>query len=51
MYIGRELARRRGMLEEVRREEKRLEVVLEAQGLERQLREREEQLLETQPES
>ena len=33
-------------------EEKRLGVVLEAQGLERQLREREEQLLlGTQPES
>lgn len=51
LYTGRELERRRAVLERVRREERRLEVVLEAQGLARQLKEREEQLLGTQPES
>ena len=49
--VHRELERRRTILEQVRGEETRLEGVLEAQGLERQLREREEQLLGTQPES
>ena len=39
------------MLDRVKGEERRLGVVLEAQGLERELREREEQLLGTQPES
>ena len=51
LYTGRELERRRAVLERVRREERRLEVVLEAQGLAKQLKEREEQLLGTQPES
>ena len=35
----------------VKGQERRLELVLEAQGLERQLRERADQLVGTQPES
>lgn len=46
-----ELVKRREMLERVRREERRLKVVLEAQELEAELRKKESQLLDSEPES
>lgn len=50
-YPPRELVKRREMLQRVKREEMRVGMVLEAQGLERQLRDKEGQLLEVQSES
>lgn len=45
------LQRRREVLERVRGEERRVRVVLEAQELETELRKRESQLLDSEPES
>lgn len=47
----RELVKRREVLQRVKKEEMRMAVILEAQGLERELRDREDQLLEVQSEN
>lgn len=52
MYLPlREIVKRREVLQRVKREEMRVAVIQEAQGLEKELRDKEGQLLEVQSES
>lgn len=51
MCSYREILKRRELLEKVRFEERRMAVVSEAQEMERELKKKENRLLETEPES